>query len=271
MVIMEESQSYAATLGSCGSGSPDPYWCSLASQYASLTDWTAVEEPYSLPNYLAMTGGSTQGCTDDTCSSPDAISAEDLGGQLTQAGIPWTAYMESMPSACDTDHSDGSDPDEYAGWHDPFVYYQDDMPPNACNVLRYPGVSSMVTTLDSAGAPDFVWITPNLCHDGHDQCGPGESQQIDSWLKATLPSVLSSAWFAADGTVIITMDNGPLTTGTGGPIPTTVISANAEGKGNVAIAGDHFGTLRSIEEVYGLPLLGHASDSANGDLSQLFG
>jgi hypothetical protein len=271
LVIMEESQSYADTLGTCGSGTPDPYWCSLASEYASMTSWAGVEEPYSLPNYLAITGGSTQGCTNDTCLTPDTITSQDLGGQLTAAGIPWTADMESMPTACDTDNSDGADPTEYAGWHDPWVYYQDDMPPNACNVLPYPGVSSMVTTLDSTNAPDFVWITPNLCDNGHDVCTTGEVPQIDAWLSATLPSVLSSSWFQDDGTVIITMDNGPLTTGVGGTIPLTVISANAQGHGNVATVGNHFGTLRTIEEAYGLPLLGAASDPANGDLSALLG
>src|ERR1035441_7452134 len=104
LVIMEESQSYADTLGTCGSGTPDPYWCSLASEYASMTSWSGVEEPYSLPNYLAITGGSTQGCTNDICLTPDTITSQDLGGQLTAAGIPWTADMESMPTACDTDN-----------------------------------------------------------------------------------------------------------------------------------------------------------------------
>jgi hypothetical protein len=146
------------------------------------------------------------------------------------------------------------------------------MPPNACNVRPYPGVSSMVTTLDSTSAPDFVWITPNLCDDGHDVCtSGGETPQIDAWLSATLPSVLSSSWFAANGTVIITMDNGPLTTGVGGTIPLTVISANAQGHGNVATVGNHFGTLRTIQEAYGLPLLAAAADPANGDLSALLG
>ena len=53
MVIMEENKGYAATLGSCGS---DPYWCSLASQYASYTSWYGIGHP-SLPNYLAFDSG----------------------------------------------------------------------------------------------------------------------------------------------------------------------------------------------------------------------
>jgi hypothetical protein len=50
-----------------------------------------------------------------------------------------------------------------------------------------------------------------------------------------------------------------------------VISNNAKGKGSLAPSGDLYGTLRSIEEAFRLSLLGAASSSANGDVSNLFG
>ena len=40
---------------------------------------------------------------------------------------------------------------------------------------------------------------------------------------------------------------------------------------SLALTGDNYGTLRTIEEAFGLSLLGAASSSANGDLSSLFG
>src|SRR4029077_9899826 len=61
MVIVEENRGYAATLGSCGS---DPYLCSLAAGYASLTAWYGITHP-SAPNYLALDSGSTQGVASD--------------------------------------------------------------------------------------------------------------------------------------------------------------------------------------------------------------
>jgi hypothetical protein len=79
-----------------GGSHPDPYLCSLAASYASFTAWDGVAHP-SLPNYLALTSGSTQGCTSDNCKGPYT---SDLGAQLTTAGVPWTAYMESMKTAC---------------------------------------------------------------------------------------------------------------------------------------------------------------------------
>jgi acid phosphatase len=267
MVIMEENQGYAATLGSCGSGSPDPYLCSLASTYASATAWYGVEHP-SQPNYVDIASGGNQGCTSDFCVPASAYSAPDLGGQLSSAGIPWTAYMESMPSACYTGNQSG----EYVLKHNPFVVFQADMPPNACHIQPYPGATGLVAALDSSSAPDFVWITPNLNDDMHD----GTIQQADQWLQTDLAGVLTSSWFRANGTVLITMDEGTDNSGccggaAGGQVPMVVISSNAKGRGNFATPGDHYGTLRTIEEAYGLARLGAAANSANGDLSSLLG
>lgn len=269
MVIMEENQGYAATLGSCGSGSPDPYLCSLASTYASANNWYGVEHP-SQPNYVDIVSGADQGCTSDYCVPASTYSTQDLGGQLSSAGIPWTAYMESMPSACYTGDQSGN----YVLKHNPFVVFQDDMTPNACHIQLYPVASALVSALDAGSAPDFVWITPNLIDDMHN--GPNPIQQGDQWLKVNLPSVLSSSWFQANGTVIITMDEGPDSSGCcgvpgGGQIPMVVISSHALGKRSIALTGDHYGTLRTIEKAYRLPFLGAAANPANGDLSSLLG
>ena len=142
-------------------------------------------------------------------------------------------------------------------------------------MLPYPGSSSLVARLDGPNAPDFVWITPNLLDDMHD----GSVLQGDAWARANLGPVFASSWFKDyNSTVIVTMDEGDAD-GTasccgqpaGGPIPMIVVSNKAAGHGSVAITGDQFGTLRSIEEIYRLPLLGAAANAVNGDLSSYFG
>jgi len=50
-----------------------------------------------------------------------------------------------------------------------------------------------------------------------------------------------------------------------------IISRKATAKGIVNVVGDHYGTLRSIEETFNLPLLGGAAQASNGDLTSLFG
>jgi len=252
MVVMEENKGYAATLGTC---SADPYYCSLASTYATYTGWHGVGHP-SQPNYFAFTSGSTQGCTSDTCG---AFGGPSLGSQLNAAGISWTAYMESMPSACDTSNAGG-----YVVKHDPFVS-SSAVTDCAAHVLPYPGATSIASSLDLSN-PSFVWITPNLTDDMHN----GTVQQGDAWLKANLAPVLASRWFTNfDATVIVTMDEGD--SGTTNQIPAVVISSTAKGQGAVTTSGNHYGTLRAIERAYGLALLGGAASGVNGDLAGSFG
>jgi acid phosphatase len=264
---MEENQGYDATQTNCGAD--NAYFCQLAAEYASVVPWFGIGHP-SLPNYLAVTSGSTQGCTADTCGT---YAVNNLGEQLTVSGIPWAAYMESMPSACYTGATYG----EYAGRHNPFVHFADLLSSGACAAhdLPYPGAAGLVSALDRAGAPDFVWITPNLIDDMHD----GTVAEGNQWLQANLAPILTSAWFLDfRSTVIVTEDeNDAQPSGSccgdaaGGQVPSIVISRNATGRGIVNLTGDHYGTLRSIEEAFGLPQLGGAAQASNGDLSSLFG
>ncbi|MDQ6719460.1 MAG: IPT/TIG domain-containing protein [Candidatus Dormibacteraeota bacterium] len=265
MVIVEENKGYTSTLGT---PLADPYYSSLANAYASGTSWYGVSHP-SLPAYLAMISGSTQGQTTD-CTTCGPFPGSDLGTQLSAANIPWTAYMETMPSACYTGGKSGT----YVKKHDPFVYMASDLSgPCATNVLPYPGVTSMLNTLNGPGAPDFVWITPNDLDNMHD----GTVQQGDAWLQANLGPVLASPWFTSgNATVIVTMDehsgdNTGVGDGAGGHIPMVIISNASAGKGGFATPGNLYGILRSIEEAYGLPLLGKAANPLNGDVLALFG
>ena len=58
--MVEENHAYSQIIGS-----PEaPYWNFLASEGSSLTDFHALTHP-SLPNYLALIGGSTFGLTTD--------------------------------------------------------------------------------------------------------------------------------------------------------------------------------------------------------------
>ncbi len=269
MVIVEENRGYAETLGSCGA---DPYLCSLAAGYASLTSWYGITHP-SAPNYLALDSGGTHGVSSDC--TPDGggcgpFQALDLGAELSTAGIPWVAYMEGMPSPCDRVGSAGG----YAEKHDPCLYFSANRGAGcARHVVPYPGAQGMSAVLGSIVPPDFVWITPNLADDMHD----GSVAQGDAWLHANLPAVLASPWFADRGTVIITMDeNDAAPSGSccgnanGGRVPMIVVSVAARGRGALTTPGDHYSTLRTIEAAFGLRLLGNAA-SAEAAFGALIG
>ncbi|TMF01497.1 MAG: hypothetical protein E6I42_10690 [Chloroflexi bacterium] len=105
-VVVMENRSYEQALAG-------GYTAQLAAKYGVATNYHGVSHP-SLPNYLAMTSGSTWGVTDD---GYHALPASGLGQQLTQAGIPWRAYMEGMSRTC------FASPYPYALKHNPFPYY----------------------------------------------------------------------------------------------------------------------------------------------------
>ena len=107
-----ENRDFSHVLGS----SDAPYINRLAAGGAVAVQSYAVSHP-SLPNYLALLGGSTFGMTSDCTDC--SVSAPNLASQLTAAGIGWRAYMEDMPGPCYA----GAFWGEYAKKHDPFMYF----------------------------------------------------------------------------------------------------------------------------------------------------
>src|SRR4029077_15768935 len=70
VIVMENKSPEEALSGS--------FTASLAAKYREAANYHAVAHP-SVPNYLAMTSGSTWGVTDD---SYHALPAQDIGAQL---------------------------------------------------------------------------------------------------------------------------------------------------------------------------------------------
>jgi hypothetical protein len=113
-VIVMENESLEPVL-------QQPYVARLAATYAVATNYHAVGSP-SLPNYLALTSGSTWGIQDDGYR---ALPAGGIGQQLDAAGIAWRAYMEGL-----TARGCVGSPDPYAVKHNPFAYYGGACPKN---------------------------------------------------------------------------------------------------------------------------------------------
>ena len=133
-----------------------PYFNSLASAYGNTTSWDGVSHP-SLPNYLALISGSTQGVGDDGCSH-SFPGVPTIGSELSLAGIPWKAYLEGLPQPGSEVCSSG----EYAKKHNPFAYFPQT---NGANVVP---AGQFAKDLSAGRLPAFVFYVPNLINDGHD-------------------------------------------------------------------------------------------------------
>src|SRR5260370_40395733 len=81
VIVMENKSPEEALAG--------PFTASLVATYREAANYHAVAHP-SVPNYLAMTSGSTWGVTDD---SYHALPAQDIGDQLSQAHVSWRSDM----------------------------------------------------------------------------------------------------------------------------------------------------------------------------------
>src|ERR1700740_2694994 len=127
------------------------FTASLVRQYGVAQNYHAIAHP-SVPNYLALTSGSTWGVQDD---SYHVLPNKDIGTQLTNAHVAWRAYMEGLTGRGCIDS-----PVPYDPGHNPFAYYGGQCPSNVVPLTDLSG--------DLSGAtPRFVWITPDRCHDTH--------------------------------------------------------------------------------------------------------
>ena len=192
--------------------SDQPYTNRLAESYGLATKSYAFGHP-SLPNYLDIVSGSSQGVTDDNPPSSHAFpGSPTLADQLVAAGYSAHAYAENLPR--DPTISAGN----YAVRHVPWEYF-----PHAN--ISVSDASALIPDLNRSGAPDFVWYTPNLIDDEHN----GTVEQGDAFLSTFIPEVQSTAWYRASGEIIIEWDESDgddsgINGSGGGHIPTIVVS-----------------------------------------------
>jgi hypothetical protein len=138
--------------------------------------------------------------------------------------------------------------------------------------------------------PNFSWITPNLCDDGHDTgCAgvdvagkkDGGLVSTNRWLAKYVPMIVASPAYKADGAVIITWDESDTSDttsccgeapGPGSPLPgisgaggghiaTLVISKFTKPGTTNNTPYNHYSVLRSIEDIFGVGHLAAAGAS----------
>jgi hypothetical protein len=290
----------------------------LPGQGALLQNYYAIGH-LSLDNYIAMISGQAPNkATQDDCktfvdfvrtrSGLDAngqvagegcvypADVKTLPDQLEAAGFTWKGYMEDMGAdparearTCahapvgEKDVTNRATPqDQYAAKHNPFVYFHsiiDDQARCDAHVVNLDALERDLTAI--ATTPNYAFIVPNLCHDGHDApCKNGEPGGLisaDKFLREWVPKILAAPAFERDGLLVVTFDEGtandaccgeqPLPDGPlpgrfgpgGGRIGTVLVSPRIK-PGTVSTQDyNHYSLLRSIEDIFGLRHLGYAA------------
>jgi phosphatidylinositol-3-phosphatase len=321
-LILLENEAFETTFSPASAA---PYLArTLPAQGALLTQYYAIGHN-SLPNYIALVSGQpptaatqadcpryrefelrapaldAQGeALGEGCVYPPIV--RTLPDELEAAGYSWKAYMEDMgkdparePAACA--HSaigardrllEATPRDQYAVKHNPFVYFHsiiDDGARCAQHVVELGGLRQDLT--HASTTPNFVFITPNLCHDGHDApCVDGEPGGLvsaDAFLREWVPRILGSEAYRRDGLLIVTFDesaalgseavaaccgevaspNSAYPPGLGGPgggrIGAVVLSPWVHGGTVSSEPYNHYALLRTLAELFGVPPLGLAA------------
>lgn len=269
VVVVEEDRASAAL------GDPNmPYFNQLAQSGLVYSNSHGISHP-SVPNYLALYSGSTQGVTDNWPGYN--FSGPNLAKSLFSAGLSFGGYAESLPSAgsqvqyapdptVDPDHH----PDIYFRAYNPMAMFSDVGVGKTSADVNKP--FSLFPT-DFSTLPTVSYVIPDMLHNTH---GSNESpyttnssdydalrHNADAWLKAKLDAYLQ--WAKAHNSIlVVTQDeesyvNHPFAT------VTTIIN----GDPRLVVPGvdptpvNHFNVLRTIEDMYGLSPLGNTATATD--------
>jgi hypothetical protein len=253
--IVLENHNYSSILGNTAEA---PYTNSLITQYSTAANYAGVSHP-SLPNYLALTGGSTFGVTTDCTDC--FVTATSIADRVAASGRTWKSYEESIPAPCFV-----GDAYPYAQKHDPFIYYNDIRTSAACNnIVPY---SALGADLASASTtPNYAFITPNLCDDTHD-CAIATG---DQWLSHNVPAILQSPAFTQQKSALfITYDEDENGANQVLTIVITNSAVNVPAGYRSSVAYNHYSLLKTVEWAWGLAPL-TANDAAAAPMADLFG
>lgn len=241
IVIVEENKSASSALSSM------PNLAALARRYGHATNYKAITHP-SLPNYLAIAGGSTFGVADDRGPATHPISGQSAFDQAIAAGKTAKTYAEAMPSNCSR-----SATSRYAVKHNPWAYFAD--PTSRANCERFDVPSGTTASgplredIDTGRLPTVGMLIPDICNDGHD-C---PLSVADSWLKGWLDQLMAGPDYRAGRlAIVVTFDEDDRSAGN--TVLTVVISPYTSAVTS-SLAYSHYSLTRYFAELTGTPPL----------------
>jgi hypothetical protein len=252
ILIVLENHEFSEVVGNTEAMPEFNHWIN---QFTLLTNYYAVTHP-SLPNYLALIGGSTFGIHSD-CSNC-FLHAANLPDEIEASGRTWKDYQEDMPSACFI----GRSGKKYTQAINPFVYFDSIRHnPDRCDQNVLP-LAQLKQDLSRGILPDFLFITPNLCNSAH-SC---DLNKADHWLAGMVNELVNSNLYDQNSLIAITFDEGStddsccdLGSRAGGRVATLLISPLVKNGFEDETPYTHYSLLKTIETSWGLPLLGYTA------------
>jgi phosphatidylinositol-3-phosphatase len=250
-----------------------PFLQSMMRRGAHATNFVDQFKPdvVSEPHYVWVEAGTnsfedTNFCSNDAPSKRNSTASPlHLVNQLENATpvLTWMSYQEGIDplttGACPIAASGKYDPK-----HNPFAFFQDVVgsPPSRTAprcIAHHRPLSQLSTDLAKRQLADYVFVTPDLCHDMHDSCGSQRVQGGDDWLSRNLPEIITFA-DETNSVVFLVWDE---PSGPGKQMPFIALGPSVKPGYAGAEAYTHSSLLRSIETMFNLdplPTVAKAND-----------
>jgi hypothetical protein len=249
-------------------------------------------------NFTALTTEANGVAVGQGCVYPTSV--QTIANQMETSGHTWRSYNQDMaagaalgeattcrhPTIGAYDQTQGaSKTNQYAARHVPFVYFHSITDYETCN-RNVVDLTRLPQDLKSlATSPEYAFITPDLCYDGHDSTCPDETSPggfagINAFLEEWVPKIMASAAYKDHGAIMVTFDEsetgaeaccnepiGPNTINNGGPQPGNgggrvgaIIESPCIKPGTeTQLSYNHYSALRWMEDNWGLTHLADAS------------
>jgi phospholipase C len=246
-------------------------------------------------------------------STPHWFSDATIVDQLEAHGLTWKAYMQSLPY---TGFTGATYPNPvvngkvvpvqlYVQKHNPFDYFPS-IVNNSARLKKVVPLGQLDADLDSGNVPNFVWISPDTCHDMHGM-SPSTAALInepncaypasgldhsiiklgDTYLQSQVTEITESAtWKHTRSALVIIWDENDYSSAVGCCHSPTGVNGVVLGGSNapalVLTSRDqqhfvdgthpynHYSLLATIEKFWGLGCLENACGFSNDELMTKF-
>lgn len=279
-----ENHSINGTYGPrCGSNCT--FTTQLANSYSIAENYSGVAHN-SLADYLTLTSAGNYSYAPyyNDCNPPGSsgnstcppIAALNMIDRIERSGRTWKAYMEDYTGGGCSRHGSTTRTSDnlttYVNDHNPFLYYSDiytnttrcanivDADPGSTGYLAQP--TALLSDLNKTTAPNFMWLTPNLCNDMHSPCNPLNNTvlQANNYLGMIVPKILASILFGQENSALfVVWDEGTACNSPGQTYPKCIDRVSAIWAGPLNKSGyksnlgySHYSLPKTIEVAWNL-------------------
>jgi hypothetical protein len=245
------------------------------------------ETEKNCPTYAALAPATIDSrglSTGSGCVYPATV--HTLADQTAEAALTWRAYIQDMAPSSSSDTQTAastcrhpslgaaeptgtlSPGNDYLLARNPFVFFDSLLESQAC-VKDDVDLSQLSSDLATpADTPSLSWIVPGACEDGAQaSCGSGTITGLPgagAFLEKVVPEITGTSAYKQHGLILITFDSAASSASS--QVGALVLSPFARAGKRNEEAFNTYSLLKSLERLFGVPLLGHAADQGVTEL-----